>query len=94
MLALARGAEGPSAGSAARDLPHEVDGKPLELSTGRYAHRHGIVALGGAPGFRADSTVAVWLDRAGDARVSRVVTRRDRFRHPTGADPSRERNPK
>ena len=33
--------------------------------SGQYAHHHGIVTLGGAPKFRAGSTVAVWLDRAG-----------------------------
>jgi N-acetylglucosamine-6-sulfatase len=33
--------------------------------SGLYAHHHGIVTLGGAPKFRAVSTVAVWLDKAG-----------------------------
>lgn len=33
--------------------------------SGQYAHHHGIVTLGGAPKFRADSSVAVWLDRVG-----------------------------
>ncbi len=33
--------------------------------SGQYAHHHGIVTLGGAPRFRADSTIAVWLDQVG-----------------------------
>ena len=33
--------------------------------SGLYAHHHGIITLGGAPKFHAESTVAVWLDLAG-----------------------------